>query len=348
MNRAPLGEASPAIGLFRREGSDQWKAASEPTISVVVCAYSEDRFVQILAAIDSLRRQTVRPEQCILVIDHNEPLLARARMQLADDIDIVPSTGPRGLSGARNTGVDVATGEIVAFLDDDATAEPTFLERLIEHYTDPDIAGAGGAALPVWPGERPAWFPEEFDWIVGCSYRGLPERAAPVRNLIGAGMSFRRSALAAAGPFDTGIGRRGSAPLGCEETLLSIRLRQALANAELMHVPSAVVHHTVSPDRARPGYFVRRCFAEGRSKALVADRVGSADALASERAHAFRTLPAGVGRGCTAALRGDAAGLARAGMILVGLAVTAAGFAAERARRLLGSAFDAGRRGARS
>src|SRR4029077_20484063 len=108
-----------------------------------------------------------------------------------------------------------------------------------------------------------------------------------------------------AGPFDTGVGRLGTTPLGCEETELSIRLRRAVAGSELLHVPSAAVHHSVSDSRATRGYFVRRCYSEGRSKALVSDRVGTRHALASERTYTMRTLPAGVVRGIAEGVRGD-------------------------------------------
>ena len=112
----------------------------------------------------------------------------------------------------------VARGDVVAFLDDDAEADPGWLEELLAQYDDPHVAGAGGRAMAVWPQRRPRWFPPEFDWVVGCSYTGLPETVSPVRNLIGAAMSFRRTIFDQLGSFDTEMGRLGVLPLGCEET----------------------------------------------------------------------------------------------------------------------------------
>ena len=80
-------------------------------------------------AVDSLRAQTLPPHEVVLVIDHAPALLEEARGRWPD-LKIVPSRERQGLSGARNTGVAEAGGEVVAFLDDDAVAAPNWLERL--------------------------------------------------------------------------------------------------------------------------------------------------------------------------------------------------------------------------
>ena len=279
-----------------------------------------------------MRVQQHRPDQIIVVIDHNESLLRRARATFPGNVEVVANADDTGLSGARNTGVRVAWSDVVAFLDDDAEAESDWLHELIAHYR-PHVAGAGGVALPVWPGyARPTWFPQEFDWVVGCSYRGLPDTVAPQRNLIGASMSFRRLLFDEVGYFDTAMGRIGTLPLGCEETEFALRIREAFAGTELVHVPLARVHHHVSADRTKIGYFLRRCHAEGTSKAAVAQRAGSDQALASERVYVRSTLPKGVLDGLRAGLRGDLGGFARSIMIILGLLTTTAGYVFPRVR----------------
>src|SRR5437870_12619098 len=193
--------------------------------SVVVCTYTGKRWDELVAAVSSLRRQTLPPEEIIVVIDHNPELLARVGSELPD-VTGVENPGRRGLSDARNSGLAVARGEVVAFLDDDAAAEPEWLAVLAEGYAGGGVVGVGGFARPVWAEGRPAWFPAEFDWVVGCTYEGMPQTAAPVRNLIGCNMSFRRAVFAAVGGFHPAIGRVGTLPLGCEETELCIRVHQ--------------------------------------------------------------------------------------------------------------------------
>jgi glycosyltransferase involved in cell wall biosynthesis len=295
-------------------------------LSVVIGTYSLERWPDLTEAVGSLRRQTVRPAQIVVVADHNDEILARARTELADVIAI-PNLNARGASGARNAGLAVATGNIVAFLDDDAAAEPEWVSRLLKHYSRPEVLGVGGALVPRWDaGRRPRWFPEEFEWVVGCSYRGLPEQVAPVRNLIGANMSYRRHVLESVGGFREGIGRVGKTPLGCEETELSIRVLQRYPRGQVLYDPGIWVTHRVPRSRGRPRYFVARCYKEGLSKALVSRSVGAASGLSSEWTYTLGVLPRGTLAGIRAGLHGDIGGFGRAAAIAVGLMTTTGGY----------------------
>lgn len=300
-------------------------------MTVVVCAYTEERWENIRRAVASLWEQTPRLQQIVLVIDHNPDLLAAARSAFPDVL-CLPNEGPRGLSGARNSGVAVATGDVVAFLDDDAAAEPGWAAALLDAFRDERVIGVGGGVLPAWETPRPRWFPDEFLWVVGCSYAGLPAERAEIRNPIGANMSFRRWIFAASGGFDSTMGRLGKDAAGCEETEFSIRARTCAAGARILLEPSAVCRHTVTAERVSRRYFRRRCRAEGRSKALVRGLTGSDAALESERRHVLRALPRGMARGLGDVARGDVSGAARAWTILEGTALTASSYAAARLR----------------
>ena len=316
-------------------------------VSVVICAYTEDRWNELVAAIESLRRQHQPCAEIIVVIDHNPRLLERVEAHFRDVIAIA-NRYAQGLSGARNTGIAAAQGAVIAFMDEDATAAPNWLERLAAGYLSSRVLGVGGAIVPEWVGGRPAWFPEEFDWVVGCTYRGMPQQATAVRNLIGCNMSFRRHIFESLGGFRDGIGRIGTRPLGCEETELCIRLSQRWPASMLLYEPSARVHHRVPASRARWAYFRSRCYHEGLSKAMVAGLVGAGDGLSSERTYTLRTLPKGVARGIAETIRqGNLAGLTRAGAIAGGLALTAGGYLVGTTAGKLDQTINAGRQAAR-
>ncbi len=305
-----------------------------PSVSVIICSYTLQRWEALLDAVASVGRQTRAPLETIVVIDHDCELLERATAALPD-AHVMENTGEHGLSDARNTGVMAANSEIVAFLDDDAIADDNWLKELARVYDDPNVVGAGGVATPRWEdGTAPRWLPEEFYWTIGCSYRGLPTQTAPIRNPIGANMSFRRAVFARIEGFSSGIGRVGTTPLGCEETELSIRVRRTYPGGVVLHVPAARVEHTVPAERLSWSYFRSRCWAEGLSKALVTEEVGSTDALSSEWTYTLKVLPAGVLRGLLDGVRGDLAGLRRSGAIVTGLLLTMAGYARGRLVRV--------------
>jgi glucosyl-dolichyl phosphate glucuronosyltransferase len=316
-------------------------------ISVIICAYTEERWSDLVAAVESVQQQTLLPREIIVVVDHNPNLLKRVREHIAGVL-AVENREVKGLSGARNSGVTVAQGAVIAFLDDDAIAETNWLEHLAACYTDPHVLGAGGKIEPLWLGTRPAWLPEEFYWVVGCTYRGMPEAVQPIRNLIGANMSVRRHTLMAVGGFRESFGcnhnttEKGVAFVGPkwlqhhagdEETEFCIRATRQWPDAVWLYTPSATIQHRVPVQRTRWTYFLWRCYNEGLGKSTIVRLHGIRAGLSSERTYTCKTLPLGVMRGLTdVLLHHDLTGLARAWAIVMGLTLTIAGY-------LLGSIF---------
>jgi glycosyltransferase involved in cell wall biosynthesis len=304
-------------------------------VSMVICAYTEERWEDLETAVRAAR-DVLRPgDELVVVIDHNDSLMRRATAAFAVEGDIVttvaPNAGKRGLSGARNTGVGICSKPIVAFIDDDAAVHRGWREVLVSHYDDPNVAGVGGYAEPVWPGSRPVWLPLECDWVVGCSYSGLPGSVTDVRNVMGCNMSFRRELLLRSGGFNTDIGRVGKHPVGCEETEFCIRLVQRWPSKRILFDPDLRVSHHVSEDRVRLGYLTRRCFGEGISKRQISRMIGSADATSTERAYLLRTVPAAMVRGIREGVspqgRCDSpGGIARSGVLGLSVAAAAAGY----------------------
>ena len=295
-------------------------------VSVIICAYTTKRWPALVAAIESVHQQVGKPRETIVVIDHNPELFELALNHLPDVI-VIENREPAGLSGARNSGIALAQGAFVAFLDDDATAEPDWLLQLYQLCANPNVLGVGGDVVPNWIGVRPRWFPDEFSWVIGCSYRGLPRSLAPVRNPYGGNICMRRDIFAVIGGFRNGLGRIGTHPLGGEETELSIRAKQHWPQRIFLYEPRAKIRHRVESSRATWRYFLARCYWEGFSKAAITRIVGTHHGLASERSYVWHTLPLGVLRGLGEVLRNaDANGLLRAAAIVMGLTWTVIGY----------------------
>jgi GT2 family glycosyltransferase len=303
--------------------------------SVVICVYTEKRWDDIVEAVASVHAQDVTPAEVLVVVDHNPALLDRSKAEFAPQgVRVLPNAGKQGLSGARNTAVAEATGDVLVFLDDDAAARPGWLAALLSPYSDPAVVAVGGVAHPRWPRNRPRVLPGdapydpdatgELDWIVGCTYTGQPTRQAEVRNLMGCNMSLRREVFERVGGFTEDIGRIGKNPLGCEETELCIRAHQSYQRAgipcRILFEPAAIVDHRVSADRVEWAYLRRRSWSEGLSKAAVSKMVGAGDALSTERSYVSKVLP-------TAVLRELREGrVSSAAAVVTALAFTSAGY----------------------
>ncbi len=241
----------------------------ETSVSVIVSTFTKERSADVLRCINSILNQTIKPDEILLVLDPVDELVGFYGDIVPDEVKVVKSKG-FGLSNARNTGVEHAKGDIVAFIDDDAWADEKWLENMLRNYEDEKVWGVGGKIVPIFDGERPRWLPEELDWIVGCTYKGMPKSRTEVRNPIGANMSFRREAFEVAGLFRTEVGRYGKKLLGSEEAELSMRLKKVKPDVKILYDPDAIVYHRVPRNRTKFGYVLKRAYYEGYSKAVLA------------------------------------------------------------------------------
>ncbi|MBO0815770.1 MAG: glycosyltransferase, partial [Actinobacteria bacterium] len=330
-------------GMAARPPARYAAMAAAPTVSVVVAAYSSARWQETRAALASVAAQTVPVLETVLVIDHNTELLSRARREFAGRqnagdaggavVNVIPNVRDRGASGARNTGVAASHGDVVAFLDDDAVASPAWLEGLLGHFWDPAVVGAGGGVVPLWAGPAPRWFPPEFYWAVGASYRGMPEHAAEIRNVWSGNMAIRRPVFDSIGGFREGFGKVGNRP--CPEDT-DLCLRAAAGGGRWMYEPAALCGHRVPLQRATVRYFLSRSLNEGRGKAQLAGLEGTAQSTSAELRYARRVLPAGIARGLRDWIRGDVTGAARSLAIAAGLMLAVVGFVTGRAAGIKG------------
>lgn len=309
-------------------------AATDGT-EVVIAAYTRERWDSLCTAIDSVAAQEPAPSGIVVAVDH-EPGLAEDVARRYPGVTVVLNTGSRGAAATRNRGVAATVAGCVAFLDDDAVAEPGWLAALVAPLADPAVIGVGGHVAPLWADGDASWFPPEFYWAVGATYRGMPRVRGPVRNVWSENMAVRRAQFLAVGGFREGYGKTGTvnAP---EDTDLCLRMSAAHPGTAWLHEPAARVGHLVPRERSTLRFLLRRSFNEGAAKAgmgrMHAREGGSAAALADERRHAASTVPRGIAAELGAAVRDrDGAAARRAGAGGLALAAAAAGVVVGTAR----------------
>jgi GT2 family glycosyltransferase len=173
-----------------------------------------------------------------------------------------------GLSHARNAGIAASQGSIVAFIDDDAVPAPDWARALRVPFARPDVGCVGGACRASFAGVRPDWLSDRLLQLAGITRFGdhAHEPRSSAEWPFGANLAFRRAALTDAGAFSTALGRGGASLLSGED---SDMVRRVLAHGWRVRLePSAVVDHTVHADRCRSGYYWRRLWWNGISRAV--------------------------------------------------------------------------------
>jgi cellulose synthase/poly-beta-1,6-N-acetylglucosamine synthase-like glycosyltransferase len=279
-------------------------------------------------AVASVEAQTLPPIEIIVCIDHNDKLLqmseelfVEGRLAAAIPLTIVANKYDGHLGSARNTAVESARGDVVAFLDDDAAASADWLDRLTVPYDDAQVAAVGGAPLPAFERGRPRWFPHEFYWVFGCAYRGLPRSRGPLAHLIGANMSARHSVLKEIGGFHSD-----------NHDDMDMCHRIAHAQYQVIYEPLATVHHAVPEVRTTWRYFWRRCYFVNKGKVEAFANMEQAATLGAELGFVTRIVPLGVLLEARNVLRGDLYGLVRMAAIVAGVAFAGFGHLSGKAR----------------
>jgi glycosyltransferase involved in cell wall biosynthesis len=246
-------------------------------ISVIVC--TRNRAASLRTTLESLARQTMDRQRFeVLVVDNGSTddtgtVLARTGLD-----NLRALTEPRvGLSRARNTGVAAATGDVVAFLDDDATAATDWLEAIAASLAH-DPGAVTGRVLPIWEDPRPPWLSDTMlPYLSIVDWGAAGGRLRPGEWLCGTNMAIRRRTLVDVGGFPEQLGRIDGKLLSMEEVVVQRRLERR--GVSVRYDPALVVHHRVPTARVSPEWLERRAFWQGVSSALCERQ--SAGALAA-------------------------------------------------------------------
>ncbi len=237
-------------------------------VSVVLCTYDPALFDDFCDAADSILSQTHSPLELVVVVDGTPDLAEQVESEYGSDENVLIHLNDenRGLLESRNTGAKLASGEVVAFIDDDARADADWIAELVKIHERTDVPAVGGKMTPEWVAGKPEFLPEEFYWLVGVTHRGFADGPGIVRNTNGSNISFRREVFLDLGGFDPTIGgRKGDANLQGGETELCARLERDYGTG-VYYTPNARVSHKVFEYRTEIGWLADRAFWQGYSK----------------------------------------------------------------------------------
>lgn len=238
-------------------------------ISVILCTYN--RCHSLSKALDSVA-QSQLPESVnweVLVIDNN------SKDSTSDVVkrycDLWPNRfryifeAQQGKSHALNRGIQEAHGDVLAFMDDDVTVEPTWLRNLTQNIFNGRYAGAGGRIVPDQTISLPTWMPlhERYGlaplamFDLGLAAGDLDEPP------FGTNMAFQRRIFETYGSFRADLGPQPGSEIRNEDTEFGSRI--LAAGEKLRYEPTAVVYHAMPEKRLRKEYFLKWFFDKGRA-----------------------------------------------------------------------------------
>jgi glycosyltransferase involved in cell wall biosynthesis len=241
-------------------------------ISAVICTHNRASFLR--SALQSLMTQSLDPSAYeILIVDNAS----------TDDTRSVVDSERRGLpllryvhegtvgvSRARNTGWRNAHAALVAYLDDDAIAEPHWLERMLRFLesTMPQPGAVGGKIEPIWARPRPAWLSDEMAralTVVDWSDEVIVLK--PDQWIVASNVGFPRRVLEEIGGFRADLGRQGPRLLSNEENLARIQIEAR--GYRCYYHPEIVVQHHMHASRISQSWFKKRLYWQGVSDAWM-------------------------------------------------------------------------------
>lgn len=243
-----------------------------PIISVIISTYNRASLLK--EAILSLLNQDYPKELYeIIVVDNNCTDMTSDTVKRINESYkcriVYLKEHRQGLSFARNTGARHAQGDVLAFIDDDAEADTSWISSIMEiykYYTD--SACVGGKTMPVYEGRKPEW-PESGYWE---GFYGKVDFGEQVKQLcypdciLGMNFSVKKQVFFEMGGFNTNLGRNNKTLISHEEIYFCNKIYRK--GGKIIYTPNALVYHKISKDRINFSFLYKRFYWQGISEVI--------------------------------------------------------------------------------
>jgi glycosyltransferase involved in cell wall biosynthesis len=242
-------------------------------ISAVICSYNRARF--IIDAVESIFNQDFDKEQLeVIVVDNNSKdntlaLLEAYKKQHPNYAFRYFTETQQGVAYTRTRCAKEAHGEIVAYLDDDSTAQPGWLKEIV-HFFDahPEVYSTGGKITPVFLTGIPDWYSKYFFGLVGnFDFADHVKQMTGKRYPCGANMAFRKKVFEEIGYFNPELGRKGNGLIATEEK--DIYLRILNYGKQVYFLPQVEVLHKVESNKFDTTYVRKHSMGIGAGERLL-------------------------------------------------------------------------------
>ena len=240
-------------------------------ISVILCTYNRDKY--IYNVLKSVAENDYPHDQYEIVLVNNnstdgtENECRRFQTDYPDIRFRYFIETNQGLSYARNCGIRNAQGDLLVYVDDDATVNTEYLRTYSDFFTHhPEAVAAGGPILPVYETKEPEWMTHYTrQLITGKLFLGNNQREFPHGAFPGGGNAcYRKSVFDTVGLFNVELGRKGNSLIGAEEKDLFDKM--TTHGMHFYYLPNAILYHIIPPHKLTQDYFDRLTYSIGVSE----------------------------------------------------------------------------------
>ncbi|MFC2140245.1 glycosyltransferase [Candidatus Auribacterota bacterium] len=244
------------------------QASEKIKISVVVCTYNRANLLKI--CLDSLINQTFRKDFYEIIVvdnnstDHTATMVKEMQKKYLAEFIRFMKEAKQGLSYARNAGYQVARGELISYIDDDAQADRDWLNQIVNAFETirPIPAAVGGVILPYYLDKKPDWFLDKLETITWGDHSKFLDHRWASYGFSGSNMTFPGELLKRYNGFLEHLGMKGSTSLVMgEESDLFFRIYRD--QPYFWFDPEIKVEHWVPLWRMGIIYRLKRSFSSG-------------------------------------------------------------------------------------
>ena len=249
-------------------------------ISVIICTYNREKY--IYNVLKSLADGTMPANAYeIILVDNN--CTDGTRQEVDRFCKDFPNVQLRycietnqGLSHARNRGIQESAGNILVYVDDDATVNAEYLSAYASWFeAHPETHAAGGPIIPHYEtGSEPRWMTYFIKRLLtGYLYFGDKAKPFPGDNYPGGGnAAYRREVFDKVGLYNVQLGRNGDSLAGGEEKDIFNKMKKE--DMQFTYLPDAVLYHSIPAYKLEPDYFNRLTYSIGQSERARTLKIG--------------------------------------------------------------------------
>ena len=249
-------------------------------ISVIICTYNREKY--IYNVLKSLALGTMEADAYeIILVDNN--CTDNTRQEVDHFCNVFPQVNLRyfvetnqGLSHARNRGIKESKGDILVYVDDDATVNPDYLRTYADWFAShPETDAAGGPIIPHYEtGSEPRWMTYFIKRLLtGYLYFGNKPGPFPGENYPGGGnAAYRSRVFEKVGLYNVELGRNGDSLGGGEEKDIFDKMKRE--GMQFIYLPQAILYHSIPGYKLEADYFNRLTTGIGQSERARTLRIG--------------------------------------------------------------------------